>query len=121
MRMRDRFFDLYVAVPMQKIVTDRLRPTGGHDAIGVEQAKAMLKTALDLVNEAMSAKTWANGDAFTMADCAAAPALWYAAQVMPFEATHPHAAGYLDRLCKRPSFARALKEAEPYLSSFPRS
>ena len=121
MRMRDRFFDLYIAVPMQKIVTDRLRPKDGHDAIGVDQARAMLKTALDLVNEAMSAKTWANGDSFTMADCAAAPALWYGAQVMPFEATHPHAAAYLDRLTRRPSFARALKEAEPYWAMFPKS
>ncbi len=120
MRMRDRFFDLYVNVPMQKVVTDRLRPAGSKDPMGVEQARATLKTALDLIDEAMSAKTWAAGDAFTMADCAAAPALSYASQVMPFEPTHPHAAGYLDRLRKRPSYARTLREAEPYWANFPK-
>ena len=120
MRMRDRFFDLYINTPMQKIVTDRLRPAGLNDAMGVDQAKALLKTSLGLVDEAMSAKTWAAGDHFTMADCAAAPALSYANTVMPFEASHPHAAAYLDRLRKRPSFARALKEAEPFWANFPK-
>jgi glutathione S-transferase len=119
-RMRDRFFDLYVNVQMQKIVTDRLRPKDGHDPIGVDQARGTLKTALDLIDEAMSAKTWAMGEHFTMADCAAAPALWYASQVMPFEASHSHVAAYLDRLRRRPSFTRALKEAEPYWANFPK-
>lgn len=121
MRMRDRFFDLYVNVPMQKIVTDRLRPKDGRDPIGVDQAKDLLKTALGLVDEAMGSKTWAIGDHFTMADCAAAPALSYANTVMPFEASHPNVAAYLDRLRKRPSFARALKEAEPFWVNFPKA
>jgi glutathione S-transferase len=119
-RMRDRFFDLYVAQPMQKIVTDRLRPQGGHDAIGVEQAKAQLKTALDMIDGEIGSKTWAMGDAFGMADCAAAPALSYADRVMPFADSHKNAAAYLARLKQRPSFARALSEAEPYLKLFPR-
>ena len=121
MRMRDRFFDLYVNVQMQKVVTDRIRPPDGNtDPYGVEQARGTLKIALDLIDEAMSKKTWAMGDSFTMADCAAAPALFYANQVLPFAETHSHAFAYFERLSKRPSYARVQKEAEPYFANFPK-
>ncbi len=120
MRMRDRFFDLYINVQMQKVVTDRIRPEGKRDPYGVEQARGTLKTALDLVDEAMSKKLWAIGDAFSMADCAAAPALFYANEVMPFSDTHRHAFAYFQRLSARPSYARAKKEAEPYYANFPK-
>jgi glutathione S-transferase len=120
-RMRDRFFDLYVGVPMQKIVTDRLRPAGHHDSFGVDQANTSFLTALGLIDQDMEKKIWAMGESFTMADCAAAPALAYANRVIEFGKTHKNAAAYLDRLTKRPSFARALKEAEPYLAMFPKS
>ena len=118
-RMRDRFFDLYVHLPMQKIVGDRLRPADQKDAFGVEQAKAQLRTGLDMTDHDMTAKTWAMGDAFTMADCAAAPALYYANLVMPFADTHKNVARYFERLMARPSFARAVNEAEPYRHLFP--
>ncbi len=120
MRLSDRFFDLYVNVPMQKIVTDRLRPKGRNDTFGVDEAKALLKTALAMVDADMKSRTWAMGDDFTMADCAAAPALFYADMLMSFGKTHNNAAAYLDRLKKRPSFARAIEEAEPYLKFMPR-
>jgi len=119
-RLRDRFFDLYLNAPMQKVVTDRLRPEGSNDPFGVEQAKALLKTALDIVDEDINSRTWAMGDAFGMADCAAAPALFYADKVTPFGGTHPHAARYLGRLMERPSFARVLEEAQPYFAMFPK-
>ena len=120
MRMRDRFFDLHVNTPMAKIVTDRLRPEGQHDPFGVDEARRLLSTALELVDDAMASKEWAAGAEFSMADCAAAPALWYANEVMPFTDTHKHATAYLGRLMARPSFARAVHEAEPYLTYFPR-
>jgi glutathione S-transferase len=120
MRLRDRFFDLYVNVPMQKVVTDRLRPEGKNDDYGVEEAKQLLRTSLGMVEEDMAGKTWAMGDAFTMADCAAAPALFYADKVMPFGETHRNAAAYLKRLLERPSFARAIKEALPYFKLMPK-
>ncbi|MBI3708064.1 MAG: glutathione S-transferase family protein [Proteobacteria bacterium] len=120
MRMRDRFYDLYVNVPVGKIVTDRLRPAGKTDPHGVEEAKTLLHTALGMVDHDMTTKTWAMGDAFTMADCAAAPALFYANMVVPFGGTHKYAAGYLGRLMQRPSYARALKEAQPYLALVPK-
>lgn len=119
-RLRDRFFDLYLNVPMQKIVTDRLRPAGKNDDYGVEQARSLLDTALGMVDQDMASKTWAMGENFTMADCAAAPALFYTNMVRPFGDTHRNAAAYLDRLMKRPSYARALTEAEPYLSMVPK-
>jgi glutathione S-transferase len=121
MRFRDRFFDLYVQGPMQKIVGDRLRPQGKKDELGVEQARTQLKTALDIVDREMAANTWAMGDAFGMADCAAAPALYYANLVAPFIETHKNATAYLDRLMRRPSFARTVKEAEPYRAMFPKA
>ena len=119
-RLRDRLYDLYVNVPMQKIITDRLRPAGKNDPHGVEEARALLRTAYDIVEEEMSARTWAVGDRFSMADCAAAPALFYADMVMPLGEAHRNAAAYLQRLLARPSVARTRKEAEPYLANIPR-
>jgi glutathione S-transferase len=120
-RLRDRFFDLYVHEPMQKIVTDRLRPAGKNDVYGVEQANTLLRTAYGMVDQEMATRTWAMGNDFSMADCAAAPALFYANEVMPFGMTHKHVAGYFDRLMKRPSFARVVQEARPYFHLFPKS
>jgi glutathione S-transferase len=118
-RLSDRFYDHYVNDPMAKIVTDRIRPAGRNDPHGVEEARALLGTSLDMVEAEMAGKTWAVGDAFTIADCAAAPALFYADKVMPFGATHRHATAYLGRLIQRRSFARVLAEAEPYFKMFP--
>ncbi|MEJ0025509.1 MAG: glutathione S-transferase family protein [Rhizomicrobium sp.] len=118
MRMRDRFFDLYIHVPMQKIVGDRLRPAGRKDALGTEQARAQLRTALALLESGIGER-WVMGEVFTMADCAAAPALFYADKVMPLAGAFPRTAAYLKRLSERPSFARVLKEAEPYFAMFP--
>jgi glutathione S-transferase len=119
-RLRDRFYDLYVHEPMQKIVGDRLRPEGRKDLHGVEEAKSRLKASLGMIESEMATRAWAMGEAFTLADCAAAPPLFYANEVMPFGDTHPNVAAYLGRLKARPSYARVLKEAEPYFAMFPR-
>jgi glutathione S-transferase len=119
-RFRDRFFDLYVQEPMQKIVIDRLRPAGKNDPYGVDQARTLLGIAYGMIDREMATRTWAMGDDFSMADGAAAPALFYANEVMPFGETHKNVARYFDRLMKRPSFARAVKEAQPYSNLFPR-
>lgn len=118
-RLAERIFDLHVQAPMQKIVGDRLRPAGAKDAIGVDGARQSLATALDFVERQMAGRTWAVGETFGVADCAAAPALFYADKVAPFAATHPKAWAYFERLKARPSFARALKEAEPFFQMFP--
>ena len=119
-RLRDRFFDLHIHVPMQKVITDRLRPEGKGDAHGVEDARALIKTALGMLEEDITAKSWAMGEAFSMADCAAAPALFYTNMIVPLAGTYKNTAAYLDRLMTRPSYARALKEAEPYLAMVPK-
>ncbi|THD52625.1 MAG: glutathione S-transferase family protein [Bradyrhizobium sp.] len=118
-RLRDRFYDLYVHEPMQKIVGDRIRPQGGKDPHGVEEARARLRTCYGLIDQEMARRTWAMGDSFSLADCAAAPALFYANEVLPFEG-HTNLAAYFGRLKGRPSYARVLKEAEPYFAMFPR-
>jgi glutathione S-transferase len=118
-RLLDRFYDLYVHEPMQKIVLDKIRPAGTNDRYGVEQARARLDTVYEMIDRDMETKTWAMGDLFTLADCAAAPALYYADRVAPFRSTHVNAAAYLRRLEERPSFARVFHEAQPYLALFP--
>jgi glutathione S-transferase len=118
-RRKDRFFDLYVHESMQKIVGDKLRPESKRDPLGVEQARALLATSYDWLERELGSQPWAAGDTFSLADCAAAPALYYANRVAPFAATHPRIAAYLDRLHARPSFARTFEEAQPYLHMFP--
>ncbi|MDB5970847.1 MAG: glutathione S-transferase [Hydrocarboniphaga sp.] len=118
-RLLDRFYDHYVSEPMQKIVGDRLRPAGQRDAFGVAAARAGLNTAYALIDAQMATRTWALGADFTMADCSAAPALFYAEKVQPFRGQYPNIAAYFDRLQQRPSYARVLCEAEPYLKIFP--
>jgi glutathione S-transferase len=118
-RLRERIFDCYVQEPMQKIVGDHLRPEGGHDPHGVEQARMLLRTTYDMIDAEMATRAWAMGDVFGMADCAAAPALYYADRVEPFGDGLVHLAGYLQRLRQRPSFVRVLEEAGPYFAMFP--
>jgi glutathione S-transferase len=118
-RMLDRFFDNYVMTPMQKIVTDRLRPEGRRDDHGVGEARALLDTAYHWLDEALKGREWATGDRFTLADCAAAPALFYADWAQPIERRHVNVRAYRKRLLERPSFARAVDEARPYRRNFP--
>lgn len=117
-RFWDRFYDFYVELPMQKIVTDRLRPQGSNDTFGVEQARGQLREAYGVIDAEMASKEWAAGS-FSIADCAAAPALFYANTVEPIGDSHKNAKAYLTCLVQRPSFSRVLIEAEPYFKFFP--
>jgi len=119
-RMRDRFFDLYVHNVMQELMTDRRRPEGQKRPDDVANAKTRLTTALDMIEGGMGSKPWAMGESFTMADCAASPALFYGHMAMPFDKTHPNVFAYRQRLMERSSYARALKEAEPYFHYLPK-
>lgn len=118
-RLRDRFYDLYVNAPMQEIVGDRLRPADKKDPFGVTEARKRLATACGMIERDMASQTWAAGNDFSMADCAAAPALFYASKVIPLD-DYRNTVAYLGRLMQRPSYARALKEAEPYFRLFPK-
>jgi glutathione S-transferase len=118
-RLQDRFFDWHVHSHMQAFVAVLLRPPGQEDHYGVAEAVRKLETAYDMIDRRMADREWAAGDTFSMADCAAAPSLFYAEQRVPF-GERPHLAAYLQRLKARPSYARALKEAEPYFHMIPR-
>lgn len=118
-RLWDRVFDLYVHAPMQKFVSDRLRPEGTKDARGVEEASATLDTAYAMLDQRMSERTWVAGDEFSMADCAAMPPLFYADAVHPYRARYPALAAYFERLVLRPSAQRVIREAQPWLQYFP--
>ena len=118
-RLWDRFFDNYVEHPLQKVVGDRFRPDGGHDPHGVEEARALLGRAYDLLEASLGdGGTWIAGEAFTVADCGAAPALFYANMVHSF-AGRPRLEAYYDRLRSRPSFVRAVDEAREFRPFFP--
>jgi len=120
-RAADRFWDLHVHNHMQKIIGDRIRPADRKDPHGVEHARAAVETALGIAERQMAARRWAAGDTFTMADCAAAPPLFYLDRaVAPLAPRYPELAAYLGRLKARPSYARALAEAEPYMHMLPR-
>lgn len=106
-RMLDRFFDNYVMTPMQKLVSDALRRDGPRDAHGVGEARSMLDTAYAILDRWMTTRKWAAASQFSIADCAAAPALFYADWVHPIPDELTQARGYRARLLARPSIARA--------------
>jgi glutathione S-transferase len=118
-RLWDRIFDLHVHHHMQSFASHLLRPEHQRDPLAIAIATDRLKVAYDLIERRMAGRAWAAGDAFSMADCAAAPALFYAEGRVPF-GDRPNLIAYLDRLKARPSYARALKEAEPYFHMVPR-
>ncbi len=123
-RLWDRLSDFYVMTPMQRIVDDRMRPADERDPRAVAEAQKTLTTAYGMIDRNMAGKTsagkmWAAGDDFTIADCAAAPALFYAGIVFPFPADHTHLAAYFERLLKRESVKRVVAEARPFFQYFP--
>jgi glutathione S-transferase len=118
-RMLDRLFDNYVSTPQQKVVFDRLRNEADRDPHGVAQARAMLETAYAWLDPRMRDREWAAGEQFTLADCAAAPFLFYADWTHAIDSRFAHLRAYRERLLARPSFKRAVDEARPYRGYFP--
>lgn len=117
-RMLDRIFDNYVMTPMMTIVFDRLRPEGARDPYGVARARELLDRAYGWLDMRMARRTWAAAETLTLADCAAAPALFYADWVHPFN-EHAALMAYFRRLQARPSFARCIDDARPSRHLFP--
>ncbi|HOV57265.1 MAG TPA: glutathione S-transferase family protein [Rhodanobacteraceae bacterium] len=118
-RMLDRFFDNYVSTPQQKLVSDALRPADARDPYGVTEARALLERAYAWLDAHLDGRTWAAGGAFSLADCAAAPFLFYADWSHPIDARHARVRAYRERLLARQSFRRAVDEARPYRHYFP--
>jgi glutathione S-transferase len=118
-RMLDRFFDNYVSTPQQKIVFDHLRPPSDRDPCGVADARTMLDTAYAWLDKKLQGRQWAAGEHFTLADCGAAPFLFYADWTHRIDDAFANVHAYRRRLLARPSFARAVDEARPYRPYFP--
>ncbi|HWU92777.1 MAG TPA: glutathione S-transferase family protein [Sphingomicrobium sp.] len=118
-RFLDRFFDLYVQGNMQPAVNHALRPEGKGDAYGAELGRKNLHTAYDWLEANLPESEWAAGEKFTLADCAAAPALFYADWVEEIGPTRPKLAAYRARLLRHPIVARVVDEARPYRPYFP--
>jgi glutathione S-transferase len=117
-RLLDRFFDLHVMSNMQVPVIDRLRPEGANDPFGVQRARERLHTAYDWL-EGQIGEPYAVGDAFTLADCAAAPSLFYADWVEGIGDQRPRLKAYRARLLAHPAVSRAVEEGRPYRHYFP--
>jgi glutathione S-transferase len=117
-RFMDRFFDNYVMTPMQTLVADRMRPENERDAKSVADARTMLDVAYAWLQERIQPDTWLCG-AFSLAECSAAPALFYADWVHPIGARFPGVLAYRRRLLARPSVTRVVEEARPYRKFFP--
>lgn len=118
-RFLDRVFDCYVMTPMQKIVFDAIRPADKRDPQGVDDARALIEKAYAWLEEKLKGRAWAAGGDFTLADCAAAPALFYADWVQEIGGRLPTLKAYRQKLLARPGFARAVDEARPFRHLFP--
>ncbi len=100
---------------MQALVADRMADAKGDMA----RERGILVTTYAMIDAHMASRTWMCADAFSLADCAAAPALFYASTIVPFSAGATHLAAYFERLVARPSVARVLAEARPWFAMYP--
>ncbi|WP_448107358.1 glutathione S-transferase family protein [Pseudomonas azerbaijanoccidentalis] len=114
-RLWDRFFDLHVQTPMQQIVADRLFATNGD----LSKQRASLLTAYGMLDRQLASRTWVASPDFSLADCAATPALFYASTLVPFPDDCRHLSAYFERLTQRPSVQRVIDEAKPWFSFYP--
>lgn len=118
-RLWDRMFDQYVMTPMQALTADLLRPESDRDAIGVAQARDKLLSAYAFLERHLEGRTWASGSEFSLADCAAAPALFYAVTYVPLPPHHRHLTAYFERLVAHASVAAVIEQARPWFKFYP--
>ena len=118
-RLWDRLFDLYVMTPMQAFTADLLKPKDERDARSVARARADLATAYSLLDRHLEGRTWVSGDAFSLADCAAAPSLFYAVTCVPIPPQQGHLSAYFDRLMDHRSVKATIDQAKPYFKFYP--
>ena len=118
-RLWDRFFDNYVQHPMQRIVANQMRPQNERDPRSVSESQSALEMAYDMLERRLATRTWAIGDVFSLADCAAFPGLFYASTLVPFGEARRATAAYFERLTQRASVQRVISEARPYFQYYP--
>jgi glutathione S-transferase len=118
-RLMDRFFDNYISTPQQSVVFNAIRAEGDRDPVGVAAARTQLETAYAWLDKTMAGRTWAVGEDFSLADCGAAPFLFYADWTHAIDPAFENVWAYRRRLLARPSVVRAVDEARPYRGFFP--
>jgi len=118
-RLWDRLFDQYVMTPMQALTADLLKAPSERDASSVARARADLTTAYAMIDRQLEGRTWMTGEVFSMADCAAAPALFYAVTYVPLSPQHARLSAYFERLMAHPSVAATIEQARPYFKFYP--
>ncbi len=118
-RTLDRVSDNYVMAPMQALVAAHMRPEQERDARGLADARKTLEAAYGWLEQQLDAGAWLGGSTFSLADCAAAPALFYADWVQPIGERFPGLRAYRRRVLARPAVARVVDEARPYRKFFP--
>jgi glutathione S-transferase len=118
-RLWDRLADCYIMDPMQHYIAQHLRPVEEQDQRSRNETLTGLSAGYDLFEDRLGERTWAAGANFSIADCAAAPALFYAATIQPIPETHSRVRRYFERLVARPSVERVIKEAQPYFQYYP--
>lgn len=114
-RLWDRFFDHYVMTPMQQIVADRIQSANGD----LSSQRALLATAYGILEQQLADREWIASADFSLADCSAAPALFYASTLVPFAVEQPRLSAYFERLVQRPSFSQVIEEAKPWFDFYP--
>jgi glutathione S-transferase len=118
-RFLDRFFDLHVMDATQLAVNAALNRLPMKSEEGLALAGERLERAYAWLEGELAGRTWAAGADFTLADCAAAPSLFYADWTHRISESYPVLRAYRTRLLARPSFARCVEEARPFRSYFP--
>ena len=118
-RLWDRLMDCYLMTPMQAITGDRLRPEDQRDPLGVSRAREQIAATYQMMESRLAQSSWLGGANFSIADCSAAPALWYANTLVRVESDTPHLLAYFRKLVERPSMKAALDEARPWFKYYP--
>ncbi|WP_422508275.1 glutathione S-transferase family protein [Stenotrophomonas sp. GZD-301] len=118
-RFWDRVCDLYVMTPMQALTAALLQPDGDGGGAATEAARATLLNSYALLDRQLEGRPWLAGDSFSLADCAAAPALFYAVAYVPLPASHAALSAYVERLMAHAPVAAVIDAARPWFKYFP--
>ena len=118
-RFFDRIFDNHVMGRMQAVVADAIRGPENHVATIVEQSQAALETVYGWLDKELAGGGWATPHGFTLADCAAAPSLFYADWVHQIPERYENLRAYRARLLAHPAVSRCVEDARPYRAYFP--
>jgi glutathione S-transferase len=116
-RFKDRFFDFYLTDSANVLFAEGAKPPSQQDTVKIEAAQYRIRAVYDFIEYELREQTWANGEEFSMADCAAAAGFFYAARIMPYD-DHPNVAAYAQKLSDRPSVKRVREEAAPYMQAY---